>query len=328
MQTQYIYSTSRVNTLAQYLLTMTDINRLLVAEPGDDLRAALKETYLAPYISRVHNENMAAAIEETLIEAKKLVHKIAPDGDMFRVLWVQYDIHNLRVFAKAHAIGKGFDDIITYTSARGIHDPAALFAKVQQQQLDSVYAGWQAVYDTAVRHAVAGELDQVDGVFDQLFFDTTRQIAKTADDAFLTQYVQTSIDLYNIKAALRSSTYPQIKFTPVFVTGGTVAVEALATKEQVYATLERFGGDAVWRTAVEQYQSGGNTTMLDARVDEYLLTIAKRASADMFSAASLVLYYLQVRQAAANVRTIVVGKNSSMTEADIRSNLRLAYVNN
>jgi len=41
----------------------------------------------------------------------------------------------------------------------------------------------------------------------------------------------------------------------------------------------------------------------------------------------LVLYYLQTRQAAANVRTIVVGKNSGMTAEDIRSNLRLAYVN-
>ena len=103
MQTSYIYSVSRVNTLAQYLLTKTDIERLLVAQPGEDLQSALKETYLAPYVLRAKDGDVAEAIELTLIDAKKLVHHIAPNGDMFRVLWARYDIHNLRVFAKAKA---------------------------------------------------------------------------------------------------------------------------------------------------------------------------------------------------------------------------------
>jgi vacuolar-type H+-ATPase subunit C/Vma6 len=47
----------------------------------------------------------------------------------------------------------------------------------------------------------------------------------------------------------------------------------------------------------------------------------------MFSSASLVLYYLLCRQAAANIRTIVVGRNSGQSEEAIRANLRLAYVN-
>ena len=54
---------------------------------------------------------------------------------------------------------------------------------------------------------------------------------------------------------------------------------------------------------------------------------AKEASYDMFSSASLVLYYLKCRQAAANVRIIFVGKNSGMKESIIRANLRMAHVN-
>ena len=103
MQTSYIYSVSRVNALSQSLLSKTDIERLLVAEPGDDIQSALKETYLAPYIVQAPNEDMSVAIEQTLIEAKRIVHQIAPKGNMFRVLWIQYYIHNLRVFAKATA---------------------------------------------------------------------------------------------------------------------------------------------------------------------------------------------------------------------------------
>ncbi len=104
MQTSYIYSASKANALSQALLSITEIERLLVADPGDDLQSALKESYLASYVVRVPDEDVSLAIEETLTHAKKLIHRITPQGDMFRIMWVQYDIHNLRVFAKARTI--------------------------------------------------------------------------------------------------------------------------------------------------------------------------------------------------------------------------------
>ncbi len=326
MQTQYIYSASRANTLAQYLLTKTDIDRLLVADAGDDLQSALKETYLAPYV--LQDADIAVAIEATLIEAKKLLHRIAPDGDMLRVLWLQYDVHNLRVFAKAQAIGKGFADVAQFVSARGIYDPAYLYAMADRSELNRLQMSWQESYTEAVRHATVGDIDQVDGVFDQLFFATATRIAERFKDPFIRKYVRAIVDLYNLKARLRAATYDQIKFSPVFITGGTFAEREIETKEQVLVAFAQLGGEAFWRIAIEQFAATGNTTHIDARADEYLVDMSKQASFDMFSSASLVLFYLQSRQSAANVRTIVVGKNSGMSEAAIRSNLRLAYVNN
>jgi vacuolar-type H+-ATPase subunit C/Vma6 len=135
------------------------------------------------------------------------------------------------------------------------------------------------------------------------------------------------VDLYNLKSRLRVETYNQIKFTPVFITGGSFAAREIETKEQVLAAFAQLGGEAYWNKAVEQFITTGNTTSIDARADEYLIELAKQASFDMFSSASLVLFYLQSRQSAANVRTIVVGKNSGMSNEAIEANLRLAYVN-
>jgi vacuolar-type H+-ATPase subunit C/Vma6 len=95
--------------------------------------------------------------------------------------------------------------------------------------------------------------------------------------------------------------------------------------------LEAFRGlrnNGFWDHAIATFLEQGSTTELDARADEYLLTLAREASYDMFSSASLVFYYLLCRQAAANIRTIVVGKDSGLSDVDIRANLRLAYVNN
>jgi V/A-type H+-transporting ATPase subunit C len=327
MQTSYIYSVSRVNALSQSLLNKTDVERLLVTGPGDDIQSALKETYLAPYIVQVPDESIPAAIEKTLTDAKKIIHRIAPNGDMFRVLWIQYDIHNLRVFAKATANKLSFEDCAPLVTERGVYDPEYLFSCTENGTLDFLQADWQHAYDKAVQTVAAGEISAVDGIFDELYFATSVRIAKKSGDAFMLLYTQSLIDLHNLKARLRFLKNDTVAFTPKFVSGGILDETQLETEEQVYTTFARFGGVDFWKEALEYYQHTGNTTSIDARSGEYLLVLTKEGSYDMFSSASLVLYYLKCRQAAANIRIIVVGKNSGMTENAIRSNLRMAYVN-
>ncbi|MCA9354280.1 MAG: V-type ATPase subunit [Candidatus Kaiserbacteria bacterium] len=326
MQTSYIYSVSRVNALTQFLLSKTDVERLLVADPGEDLQSALKETYLAPYVLRVPNESVPLAVEQTLIDAKRLIHKLAPKGDMFRIMWVQYDVHNLRVFAKAAAKGLSYEDCKPYLSERGIYQPEYLYAQIEARALASLQIEWQKAYDAAVELSTAGKLDEVDGVFDELYFTTSKRIVDTLGDAFMKTYFATLVDLYNLKSRLRHLKN-DVSFSPSFVTGGTFAADAIETEEATLAMFARHGGVEYWKNALEYFTATGNFTQIDARSADCLLAVAKEASYDMFSSASLVLYYLKCRQAAANVRAIVVGKNNGLTVEDIRSNLRLAYVN-
>lgn len=326
MQTSYIYSVSRVNTLAQYLLSKTDIERLLVAEAGADLQSALKETYLAPYVLRSKEGDVAEAIEWTLIDAKKLIHQIAPKGDMFRVLWAQYDIHNLRVFAKAKAQQLSFAEVLPHTSRRGMYEPDYLYTSAEAGTLNSLQAGWQDAYAQAVKFAEEGQIAKVDTVLDKVLFATIHRIAETIGDKFIKQYVGALIDLYNLRSRLRLLAHPNIESAHEVVVGGTIVMDMLSTKEEVYAGFMRLQNGDFWKSAIESYESTGNTTQLDARSQEYLISLAKHASVDMFSSASLVLYYLQCRQAANNVRAIVVGKNSGMSLEDIRAHINFAYV--
>lgn len=326
MQTSYIYSVSRTNCLAQYLLTKTDIERLLVAKPGADLQSALKETYLAPYVLRAKDNDLDEAIEWTLIDAKKLIHRIAPNGDMFRVLWSRYDIHNLRVFAKARVRKLSFEEVEKFTSRRGIYEPADLFAAAEAGTLSALQTGWQEAFNTAVRFAEDGALDKVDGVLDVVSFATMKRIAAEHGDMFIKSYVVSFINFYNCKSRLRRLKYPDVEFAAEFIAGGTIPVEAIQTKEDVYAALETLKDGDFWKEAVEAYDSLGNSTLLDLKGEEYLLTLAKQASSDMFSSASLVLYYLRCRQSVTNIRTLVVGKNSGMSTEEIRGSLNLAYV--
>lgn len=328
MKTAYIYSVSRTNALREALLSKTDIERLMVAGAGEDLQSALKETYLAPYLLRTDSEDMVEAIEATLIEAKKLVHKIAPKGDMFRPLWVQYDVHNLRVLAKANAKNLGFEDVVGVMSRRGIYEPHELYKRVETEDLNSLQPGWQSVFAEALQLIEEKQFDQIDTVFDTLYFATSRRIAEEKGDAFIKKFVATLIDMHNLKGRLRTLRYPQLEEIVSFVEGGSVTKDQLVSEDTVLKAFARCGVGGFWKEAVDYYIETGNSTRLDARIDEYLLDLAQKDSRDSFTftSSSLVSYYLLCRQSAANVRTIVVGKNSGMNEADIRANLRMAYV--
>jgi vacuolar-type H+-ATPase subunit C/Vma6 len=267
------------------------------------------------------------AIEKTMTDAKKLIHQIAPQGDMFRVLWIQYDIHNLRVFAKAIAGGLDFDGCAPFVTERGVYEPEYLYEMVETSDLDFLQPGWQQAFNEASRAAQAGRISEIDVIFDELYFKTSGLIAKKSHNAYIRSYVQTRTDLHNLKVRLRVLKNEGFEFTPTFIEGGTIMQDSLETVEDVYSAFARYGGEGFWREALDYYRSTGNTTSIDAKLVEYQLVAAKEASYDMFSSASLALYYLRCRQAAANVRTIVVGKNSGMKESAIRANLITAYVN-
>jgi len=327
MNTSYIYSASRVNTLSQELLTHADIERLLVAVPGESLANALKETYLAPYLLQAADEDVAIAIEGTLVRARALIESIAPDSAQFRALWVQYDVHNLRVLAKGTKESLTVEQLAGYISKRGSYDVEMLAQYASEGTLNNLQPGWQDVYDTAVQHVAAGEIDKVDAEFDALVLRTMVEIAKVATDPFIAVYVSAVIDIHNCKAVLRASKLPETVAQPVLAAGGTVSPSQLVGVESVVSTLE-YLSPGHFTTALEQFFDDGHTTTLDARCEEYIIGLAVAASIDMFSAASLVAYYLRVRQSATNIRTIVVGIESGQTTDIIRSNIRFAYVSN
>lgn len=329
METSYIYSVSRVNALSEFLLTKADIDRLLITESGSELQSALKETYLAPYVSSVPDESVPLAISQTLIDAKKMIYKIVPKdkSEMFRILWIQYDIHDLRVFAKASVNNKSLEDSRPFLSERGIHTSDYIYSQIEAGSLDSIYKGWQEAYNKALEAVKQGKINIVDGIFDELYFETCKYIVDKKGDSFIKSYMKKVVDIYNLRSRLRHLKNKTVSFEPAFVSGGNIEVDQIETMEDTMVAFGRLEGSEFWKESVELFQETGNFTLIDVNSTEFLIRFAKDASSDMFSSASLVLYYLKCRQSASNIRTIVVGKNSGWSNTEIKANLRMAYVN-
>jgi vacuolar-type H+-ATPase subunit C/Vma6 len=228
--------------------------------------------------------------------------------------------------AKAAATDVSEEAVTAHLSKLGVFAPEYMKESAATNSLNRLEQDWQEAYDDAVRAATADDLEAVDRIMDELYFATAARVVQVTQDAFLCRFFKRMIDIHNLKSRLRTLTYPNVAFGASFISGGNYAASEIETKEQVLATYEKMGMEAHWRDAIEYYTATNNTTRLDARAGDYLLSLTREAAYNMFSSASLVLFFLRSQQAADNIRTILVGLNSGMKEADIRANLRTAYV--
>ncbi len=135
------------------------------------------------------------------------------------------------------------------------------------------------------------------------------------------------VNLQNLSGRLRQLENKSINFNPKLITKtGVLRVDQLDSIEEILQEFTKFGGENFWREAIEHYQTSRHLTKISIKMREYCLLLAKKQSSDMFSSASLVLYYLKCQQVIDNLRMIVVGKNSGMELSEIKSNLQTMYV--
>lgn len=325
MNTAYIYSANRVNALSTELLQSADVERLLEAGTVRERIGALRESYLAPFLSQDTDEDVSAALEASVVAAKELLAAVAPDAKLLQVLWYRNDLHNIRVFSKGRLLDWDYATMLPYLSQAGIYAPEYLYEHLTQDTLYRLMPELHDGYHAAWRLAESGNLDEFDTVLDHAYFAGAQRLAQETGDQFVREFIKMETDLHNAMVALRALVVPAFDLGKLFVSGGTFTANQCNTYEQVAERLSNYGGIDFWQAALAEYQEQQHTTALDKVRDNYRLRFVTERVHDMFSVASLFAYALRVQQSAATVRTIMVGADTKVPTDIIRTQLRITY---
>jgi vacuolar-type H+-ATPase subunit C/Vma6 len=325
-QHSYIYSASRVNAIASALPRKSHYERLMSTTNEAEVLGVLRETCIGDSIDAHSPEESKYAVELFLYDTKVLLSHILPHNLLNEYLWLQYDIHNLRLFAKAKKTSLSWDDIYPQTSNRGVYDAMYLYEMSEQSQLYRLQIGWQEAFGQMVSLCQQNDIAAADAIADKLVIEAMRNNTAKINDADIRLYTERFIDAYNIKNRLRDIKNFGTQHPTVHQSGGWLQPTAMETKEAIFAALQQWGGDG-WRDAIDYLEATDNFTRLDARIDEYLLHIVRQTSYKTFTPASLLFHYLLVEQAAKNIRIITAAKKTGMSNTELRANLRMVYVN-
>ncbi len=182
MGTNYIYSVSKVKVLEQSLPGLSDFERLLSAEDNNSFLLSVKETSLNLDYGQVKKpSDLLPVLENVVISAKNLLQKISPEKSALQILWLSYDIHNLRLMTRAVRVGLDWDNIKNLTSSAGIYEPVNVWHKVQSKRLNDLFPQAQVI----LKQAETVNLNKIDELFDVLYFDIGQSFVEKTKDKFL-----------------------------------------------------------------------------------------------------------------------------------------------
>ena len=322
MESAYTYSATQARILASGLLQQADVERLVVAATQDEILGALRESYLAPYLTDEIDSNLQidAVLLRQQAAAFRLMAGIAPEPEVLRGYASRYDFHNVRVMVKARVADLNHDETMNQLSPLGWYCPESIYTYAVAETLERLAPEFQAGYQQAYWHLEAREGDRAERELDAAYWNYRRRVISEVADPWLQQLLQVEIDLYNACNRLRSEVVDHIDFSKVYQSGGSMPVSVYSTVETTKSALHSYGGAELWDAALEQYEQG-DAIALEQAVRVYLRSIVHYASYDVLCSASL-LDYLNATQTSADiVRTIILGKQNGQAEDYIRSQL-------
>lgn len=321
MSTKYVYAGTRAYALTNTLLNENQLERLLGAKSVDEAHQVLQDTFLASYLARHEKSHLSRAIDDSIRDAKHLLNLIAPEPELLDILWVRYDFFNIRTIIKGQRKGLDESELLTMLYGSGTLDHHTLVKAILEDKPDKLGVR----FASAVREAVnTTHSYEVDFVTEAHYFEAIRSIVEAAKDTFVKEYVQMLIDMFNVRSRLRASTLPEGSKAP-FVAGGTITQERLANEETALESLYRYGGEATWGEAVQSYRKTGTHALIDKVAQEYQLQFLKKSSMNLFSPAPLFAYFTALKNNAQIIRAIIVAKEASIPEQELRFILRRLY---
>ena len=276
-------------------------------------------------------EDYEQIIDETLKKAYGYLYAIAPDKTIIDIILAKYDYHNLKTALKSKYLKKDHSELyINYTET----DPAAISAALQsdtkQKNLPAHLLSAAALALSAYQNGdTPGD---VDIALDLHMFAHTVNLANAAKNGFICEYVQFTIDFYNLKTMLRAKNMGrEAKFVrEALCEGGKIP------KAQIFEHFDKepaalgeafhykyFG--AIMKAALENYEKAGDFSSLEKLSDDFLVEHIKKSKYISLGPEIFMSYIFSKENEAKQIRIIMSGKINNIPPGEIKERLRDNY---
>lgn len=322
MYSPYTYASTRAKVLEQKLLSETQLEMLLGAKSVKEAHTILQNTYIAPYLSKQDKMDVTSALDQNIVDVKRLIKTVMPNSETLDVLWIRYDYHNLKTIIKGKKAGLNNEDILKLCFSGGICPPDELLRRYEQNQLRGINPYFEKAKEQAEKASRVFEIDMAMNIF---YFKNIKQIAKNSKSSFVRELTRLKTDLFNIETALRSHSLKLFDYKKVFVSGATFSLNDLKDKKLILNSLRKIGDEKMWRPAIEEYEKTGSYVLFEKTADDHVALFLKEKSWDIFSIAPVFSYFIAQKRNAQIIGAILTAKRSGMKEKELRTILRRIY---
>ena len=193
--TDYLAISARIRAMENRLLTRERMDRMIDARDDSEAMKVLAEC----------GYNDAVSLDEALLQARGEVfqdmERSAPDPRLVEVFQIKYDYHNAKAILKAQAVGSDPERLLL---SGGRYQPRELLEMWRREELK----GCSPAFTKAMEEAKAlleesHDPQKADLLLDRICYEEMAQLARELESPFLQGYVRLSVDVANLRAAVR-----------------------------------------------------------------------------------------------------------------------------
>lgn len=320
---QYTYAVARIRAKETALFSGAAIEQLLACKSYEEALRFLKEKGWGNGDSEESAEAILTAERE---KAWEVIRELAPDLSVFDVLSYPKDFHNLKAAVKEACSGKTATANLYYADA--FLNRETLLEIIREKEFWKLPATMSAAAEeayTTLLHTQDGQLCDI--ILDKAALEAILSAGKTAEDAIVRQYAESSVAVADIKIAVRAQkTGKPIEFMKrAMAECATLSVDLLAraAANGPEAIREYLSGTDYVEGAEALAQS---PSAFERWCDNRIIKTISPQKYNSFSVGPLFAYVLARENEIKTVRIILSGKLNGMPEASIRERVREMYV--
>ncbi|MCI8913247.1 MAG: V-type ATP synthase subunit C [Lawsonibacter sp.] len=321
--TDYLAISARIRAMENKLLTRERMDQMIEARDSAEAMKLLAES----------GYNDGAGLEAALAQARAEVFKDmeqgAPDPRLVEVFQIKYDYHNAKTILKAQAMGSDPERLLL---SGGRYDPAQLWDGWKREALSGVSVEFSKAMEQAqAALAEGGDPQQADLILDRACYGEMAGLAKELRSPFLQGYVRLSVDIANLRAAVRVARMGREGefLRQVLLPGGNVSEGAIASaRGDALGEVFRSGplSQAAGLGAKLAQPEGGSLTAFERECDNALTAYLAAARRVPFGEETVIGYLYAKEQEFTAIRAIFAGRAAGLDGDTIRSRLRETYV--
>ena len=294
-------------------------NKLLTRERMDRMIEARDDAEAMKLLAEC-GYNDAAGLDAALAQARAEVFKDmeqgAPDPRLVEVFQIKYDYHNAKTILKAQAMGSDPERLLL---AGGRYDPA--------QRWD----GWKREALSGTSEEFRRAMEQADLILDKACYSEMAQLASELSSPFIQGYVRLSVDVANLRAAVRVARMGREGefLRQVLLPGGNVSEQAIASaRGDALGEVFRSGplAQAASLGARLAQPGGESLTAFERECDNALTAYLAAARRIPFGEETVIGYLYAKEQEFTAIRAIFAGRAAGLDGDTIRARLRETYV--
>ncbi len=321
--TDYLAISARIRAMENKLLTRERMDQMIEARDSAEAMKLLAES----------GYNDGAGLEAALAQARAEVFKDmeqgAPDPRLVEVFQIKYDYHNAKTILKAQAMGSDPERLLL---SGGRYDPAQLWDGWKREALSGVSVEFSKAMEQAqAALAEGGDPQQADLILDRACYGEMAGLAKELRSPFLQGYVRLSVDIANLRAAVRVARMGREGefLRQVLLPGGNVSEGTIASaRGDALGEVFRSGplSQAAGLGAKLAQPEGGSLTAFERECDNALTAYLAAARRVPFGEETVIGYLYAKEQEFTAIRAIFAGRAAGLDGDTIRSRLRETYV--